>query len=121
MAEGHFERHLYQYRKTLVKQRDQLIEGIADNWQIPIKFTLPDGGLAIWIELPMEIDTFLLYDKAIAEGIVLTPGRLFSSAKKFSNYLRLSFAHPTTGHRLEAFNRLAQLCRDTLQSAISKK
>lgn len=110
LAEGHFERHLYHYRKTLLKQRDQLIEAIADNWQTPIKFTVPDGGLAIWIELPTQVDTFLLYNKAISEGVVLTPGRLFSSNNKFSNYLRLSFAHPTTGHRLVALKRLAQLC-----------
>lgn len=120
LAEGHFERHLYQYRKTLLKQRDQLIKGIEDSWRIPIKFTIPDGGLAIWIELPTQVDTFLLYKKAIAEGITLTPGKLFSSANKFSNYLRLSFAHPTTGHRLLALKRLAQLCSDTMHQAVIK-
>jgi len=119
LAEGHFERHLYQYRKTLLKQRDQLIKGVTDNWKIPIKFTVPNGGLAIWIELPTEIDTFSLYNKAISEGIILTPGRLFSSANKFSNYLRLSFAHPSTGHRIQALKRLSQLCRNALRNTVS--
>ena len=109
LAEGHYERHLYQFRKTLLKQRDQLLNAIIDHWKFPIKFTVPDGGLAIWIELPNEIDTLLLYEKAISEGIILTPGRLFSSAHNFSNCLRLSFAHPTTGHRLIALTRLGQL------------
>ncbi len=109
LAEGHFERHLYQYHRTLLKQRDQLIKALVDNWNIPIKYTVPDGGLAIWIELPKEIDTFVLYKKAITQGIVLTPGRLFSSMKKFSNYFRLSFTHPTTGHRLQAVKKLGQL------------
>ena len=111
MAEGNFERHIYQYRKTLIKQRDQLINGIKDNWKIPTKFTVPDGGLAIWIELPEKVDTFSLYNNAITEGIIITPGRLFSAANKFSNSLRLSFAHPTTGHRLQALIRLGELCR----------
>ncbi|MFT5294680.1 MAG: DNA-binding transcriptional MocR family regulator [Colwellia sp.] len=110
LAEGHFERHLYQYRKVLLKQREQLTNGIADNWRIPTTFTLPDGGLAIWVQLPKEIDTFLLYEKAISEGIIITPGRLFSSVNKFSNCLRLSFAHPTKGHRLQALIRLGELC-----------
>ncbi|MEW6982550.1 PLP-dependent aminotransferase family protein [Colwelliaceae bacterium 6471] len=111
LAEGHFERHLYQYHRTLLKQRDQLIKALADNWNIPIKYTVPDGGLAIWVELPNHIDSFALYEKAITEGIVLTPGRLFSSTNKFSNYFRLSFAHPTTGHRLQALIKLGQLCQ----------
>lgn len=115
LAEGHFERHLYQYRKVLLKQREQLTNGIADNWRIPTTFTLPEGGLAIWVQLPKEIDTFLLYEKAISEGIIITPGRLFSSVNKFSNCLRLSFAHPIEGHRLQALIRLGELCENVVR------
>lgn len=114
MAEGHYDRHLNQYRKTLLKQRDQLIKAIEDNWTVPINFTVPEGGLAIWLELPKSIDTFLLYNKAISEGIVLTPGRLFSSTNKYRNYLRLTFAHPTEGHRLAAIIKLGLLCKAIL-------
>lgn len=110
LAEGHFERHLYQYRRTLLKQRNQLIKELANHWKVPIKYTVPDGGLVLWIELPKHIDTFSLYEKAIADGIVLTPGRLFSATNQFSNYFRLSFAHPTTEHRLKALIKLGQLC-----------
>ena len=113
LEEGHFERHLYQYCRTLVKQRDQLIKEVDNHWNIPVKFTVPEGGLAIWMELPKGVDTFSLYNKAIAEGIVITPGRLFSSADKFSNYFRLSFAHPTQGHRLKALIRLAELSKES--------
>lgn len=120
LAEGHFERHLNLYRKTLLKQRNQLIQAITNNWSIPIKFTVPEGGLAIWIELPKEIDSFLLYNMAIAEGIILTPGRLFSSADNYPNYLRLSFAHPTIEHRLQALIRLGQLCATTLKNQLEK-
>ncbi|NQZ89275.1 MAG: PLP-dependent aminotransferase family protein [Colwellia sp.] len=116
LAEGHFERHLQQYRKVLRVQRDQLTNGIAEHWRIATIFTVPDGGLAIWLQLPVEIDTFLLYQRAIAEGIIITPGRLFSSVKKFSNCLRLSFAHPTTGHRLQALIRLGALCESMMKN-----
>lgn len=115
LAEGHFERHLQQYRKVLRKQRDLLTNGIADHWRVATTYTVPDGGLAIWVQLPVEIDTFLLYERAITEGIIITPGRLFSSVKKFSNCLRLSFAHPTTGHRLQALIRLGELCESVMK------
>jgi len=115
LAEGYFERHLHQYRKVLLKQREQLTKSIAEQWRIPTTFTVPDGGLAIWVQLPREIDTFILYEHAISEGIIITPGQLFSSVKKFSNCLRLSFAHPTTGHRLKALIRLGQLCENELK------
>lgn len=115
IAEGHFERHLAQYRKTLLKQRDQLIEALDKYWlrtlKLPIKFTVPDGGLAIWIELPKTVNTLALYHQAIKQNIVLTPGQLFTSTTSFSHQLRLSFAHPTTGHRLEALKTLGELCK----------
>lgn len=118
LAEGHFERHLQQYRKVLLNQREQLTSAIADHWAVSTTFTVPDGGLAIWLQLPQEIDTFLLYKHAISAGIVITPGRLFSSVNKFSNCLRLSFAHPTTGHRLQALISLGQLCERMLKKQL---
>ncbi|WP_440873696.1 PLP-dependent aminotransferase family protein [Thalassotalea sp. PLHSN55] len=117
LAEGHFERHLHQYRQVLLKQRLQLTNAIAEHWQFPTRFTVPDGGLAIWIELPKKIDSFALYHQAIAQGIVITPGGLFSSLKQYSNFLRLSFAHPCTGRRLEALKMLGQLCRNLIKTS----
>lgn len=115
IAEGHFDRHLYQYSKVLLKQRDQLIKAIGEHWKISTTFTVPDGGLAIWVQLPEAVDTFSLFDHAMKEGIVITPGRLFSSMNKFSNCLRLSFAHPTTEHRLKALIKLGELCENAMK------
>jgi len=114
MMDGSFERHLYQYRKTLLIQRDQLADSIKAHWEVSTKFTLPDGGLSIWIELPQEINTIDLYNAAISEGVIITPGGLFTSTKRFSNFFRLSFAHPTTGHRLKAIIRLGEICKEML-------
>jgi len=111
LAQGHYERHLNHYRKTLLLQRDQLISAIKTHWQTPALFTVPDGGLALWITLENNIDTLALYHQAIRKGIVITPGRLFSSENQFQHQLRLSFAHPSTGHRLEALKTLGKLVK----------
>lgn len=116
MADGSFERHLYQYRKILLKQREQLTHAIKTHWTVETKFTIPDGGLSIWIQLPEKMNTFSLYNKALSEGIIITPGGLFTSNKKFSNYVRLSFAHPTTNHRLKAIIRLGEICTEMMKS-----
>ncbi|MCO4798558.1 MAG: PLP-dependent aminotransferase family protein [Colwelliaceae bacterium] len=115
MSDGSFERHLYQQRKTLLLQRNQLTNSIKAHWQIPTKFTIPDGGLSIWIELPKKVSTISLYNSAVSEGIIITPGGLFTSTDRFSNFFRLSFAHPTTGHRLKAIVRLGEICKEMLR------
>ena len=111
LAQGSYERHLDQYRKTLLNQRDQLVNAIKSHWKLPTLFTVPDGGLALWITLDNKIDTLTLYHQAITKGIVITPGRLFSNSNQFQHQLRLSFAHPCNGHRLDALKQLGQLIK----------
>lgn len=109
LAEGNYSRHLAQYKQTLIKQRDGLINTINQHWQVEHLYTVPDGGLAIWLQLPKPCNTLDLYVKALAEDIIVTPGRLFTNSNRFDNYLRLSFAQPITGHREKAMLRLGEI------------
>jgi DNA-binding transcriptional MocR family regulator len=109
MAEGFYRRHLIQYRQTLVEQRNLLINGINEHWHFPFYFTIPDGGLSIWIELEPHIDTTAIYKKALKLDIIMTPGMLFSSNKTFLNCLRLSFVHKVSGQRLEALKKIGNI------------
>jgi DNA-binding transcriptional MocR family regulator len=107
MAEGHYRRHLYFYRQILKRQRDQLIMSLRKHWPPSIRFSIPQGGLVIWVQVDAHIDTSSFYQQALKEGIVLTPGALFSASDHYKNYLRLSFAHPTVGRREHAIKKLA--------------
>lgn len=118
LSDGHFERHLNQYRRQLKKQRDQLLSTIQALWQFDVRYTVPDGGLALWIQLPENINTLSLYHQAIDHGIVITPGNLFSNQSAYSNFLRLSFAHEIDQSRLDAIKKLGRLIekQTTLQN-----
>ena len=109
MAEGHYRRHLHFYRQTLKRQRDQLILCLRKYWPQSIRFSIPQGGLVIWVQVDQDIDTATFYQQALEEEIVLTPGALFSASGYYKNYLRLSFAHPTVGNREKAIRKLGQI------------
>jgi DNA-binding transcriptional MocR family regulator len=109
MAEGHYRRHLYFYRQILKRQRDQLILCLQKYWPLTIRFSIPDGGLAIWVQIDQNLNTGLFYQKALEVGIVLTPGALFSASDHYRNYLRLSFAHPTVASREMAIRKLGTI------------
>jgi len=108
LAEGGYASYLRRYRQRLRLQRDHLLD-LLGNWPVPLKATAPQGGLALWVELPPEVDTLSLYAKTLKEGIVITPGSLFSVSGKFSNCLRISFAHPWNEARTDALQRLPAL------------
>lgn len=109
LAEGYFRRHLATYRQTLQVQRDQLIDALISYWPDSIRYTVPDGGLALWVQLTPKMDTSKLYLEALKQRIILTPGMLFSVHNQYKNYLRLSFNHPIEGERLKAIRALAQI------------
>ena len=108
MAEGHFVSHLRRQRNQLRENRDRLLASLAQ-WSVPVQVSAPGGGLAVWLELPEGTDTLEGYKNALARGIVLTPGSLFSVSGQYSHCLRISYAHRWDQARLAALNRLPEL------------
>jgi DNA-binding transcriptional MocR family regulator len=109
LKNGHYKRHLNQRRLILKQQRNQLIANIQQYWSDSVRFSIPNGGLALWLQLDSTINTQTLYNKALEKNVVLTPGSLFSAEARFHNYIRLSFNHPSIGNRKKALKTLSHL------------
>lgn len=110
LAEGHYKRHLQHYRTQLLHQRDQLLDALQRYWPAA-SYTVPQGGLALWLTLPETVNCTEAYQRCLQQGIVLTPGALFSNSGQFQHCLRLSFTNPMLGARLTALQTLAKLLR----------
>jgi DNA-binding transcriptional MocR family regulator len=72
-----------------------------------VRFTRPQGGFFVWLELPAGMDAGLLLPEAVARKVEFMPGTQFSSRGGLNNYLRLSFAYYETPELLEGVERLA--------------
>nr|WP_323745817.1 PLP-dependent aminotransferase family protein [Alloalcanivorax profundimaris] len=108
MADGGFAAHLRRQRHDLRVNRDQLIDRLR-RWPGEVRVSRPEGGLAVWVELDVGIDTLAAYDRALEQGVVITPGPLFSGSGQFRNCLRIGFAHRWHPDRLVALERLADV------------
>lgn len=109
LSSGGLDRHLRSYRQRLQQQCVQLQTLIAEYLPMAVSCSQPVGGLCLWLELPSEVDTIVLYARAKDAGVIITPGALFSSQSRYQNFLRLSFAHPWTQARVDALKRLGEL------------
>lgn len=108
MLKGDLKRHLEQKRQILKKQRDQLVLCVQRFLPESIRFNVPDGGLSLWIDVGLSVNTQILYHQLLSNKVVITPGALFSLTSRFNNYLRLSFSHPTVGAREHAIQILGK-------------
>ncbi|TNE93405.1 MAG: PLP-dependent aminotransferase family protein [Gammaproteobacteria bacterium] len=108
MADGSFSSHLRRQRHELRANRDRLI-ALLHTWPGEVRVSTPQGGLAVWVELPDHVDTLASYMPALRQGVIITPGQLFSVSGQFGNCLRISFAHQWNVARTEALGRLPGL------------
>jgi DNA-binding transcriptional MocR family regulator len=107
--DGAYDAHLRKQREVLRYNCDQLVNYLNEHWPSDIKLSVPEGGLALWLQLPDNLNTLAHYNEALKEGIVITPGALFSAADHYHHCIRLSFAHPITQTREAALFRLGKL------------
>nr|WP_287470983.1 PLP-dependent aminotransferase family protein [Thauera sp.] len=114
LKHGGFDNHLRHLRRQLARQEAQLLAGIEEHFPPGIRLARPDGGYFLWLELPPRIDTLRLHEEALAQGVSIAPGPIFSAKREFSNYLRLNFGHPATTRQDDALATLGRLIKRQL-------
>ncbi len=86
-----YENHLRKLRQALHRNSLQFQRCISQYFPEDTKATKPQGGLHLWVELNKNADTVLLYNKAMAKGISVAPGRMFTLHNQYNNCLKLNF------------------------------
>jgi DNA-binding transcriptional MocR family regulator len=92
VAEGGYDRHLARVRRTLRGRRDALLAALAREMPDGVRWTEPEGGLQLWVDLPASVDTAELLPEAVRAGVLFAPGFQFSHDRRPSSGLRLSIA-----------------------------
>jgi len=93
MKTGGFERHLRRMRRTYHERRDVMSNCIGEQIQagLPIKCSLPDGGMAVWLDTGMNSD--LVAADAQKHGVYVMAESKFSLSRTPGRHLRLGFAN----------------------------
>jgi DNA-binding transcriptional MocR family regulator len=71
-----------------------MTQAIYDYFPAETKLTRPKGGFILWLELPEQFDSLVLYEEALAHNIQIAPGVIFSPGGNYRNCLRLSCGLP---------------------------
>lgn len=97
-------------------RRDTMLRVLAENFPDAARWTRPDCGFFVWVELPSTVDVDELFRKAIEEEhVAFIPGHAFSVNNKRSSTLRLNFSHPTTAQIEEGIPRLARVLKSVMR------
>ncbi|KZX69821.1 GntR family transcriptional regulator [Vibrio sp. HI00D65] len=104
-----YDNHLRKLRKSLLERKARFIEIIKQYFPHSIKIEDPAGGYFIWIRFNSGFDSQQLHQLAIAQGISVASGNLFSEQGRVDNAIRLNFSYELTQERENALVLLGKL------------
>jgi 2-aminoadipate transaminase len=92
LRRGLFTKHLAKMRKVYASRLVALDEALRKHMPEETRWTRPDGGMCLWLELPLGFDASELLIHAKERGVLFAPGRYFYVQNPLPNTLRLGYA-----------------------------
>lgn len=109
LERGGYDRHLRRLRGTLAAQQERMLDAVARYFPAGTRVTRPQGGFFVWLEMPPGADALELHRRALAQGISVAPGPIFSASGQFGHALRLNYGHPWDERMENAVRELGRL------------
>ncbi|WLS11475.1 PLP-dependent aminotransferase family protein (plasmid) [Shinella sumterensis] len=90
LAGGGYRKHMEDVRRKLVRVRRETAERLSRLGIEP--WLMPRGGIYLWCRLPEGLDSAEVAQTALAQGVVLAPGNVFSVSQSAGNFMRFNVA-----------------------------
>ncbi|AIN58962.1 PLP-dependent aminotransferase family protein [Pseudomonas soli] len=111
LQHGGYDRHLRKLRYALEGQQANMLAAIARHFPAQTRVSQPSGGYFLWLELPEQMDALKLFHMALAQGISIAPGPIFSPTRRFGNCIRLNYGSPWGDGAEQAMETLGRIVR----------
>lgn len=107
LAEGH-EAHLEKVRALYRERCQATIAALERYMPAGVRFTRPEGGFQLWVELPAGVSSVDLYLKALERGVAISPGPVHDVDGRYQNCFRLGYGHAAPRDLERAVQSLAE-------------
>ncbi|WAI84924.1 MULTISPECIES: PLP-dependent aminotransferase family protein [Achromobacter] len=109
LAESQYGRHIRRLHRANRGHIGEACKVISASFPVGTCVTDPNGGSALWIELPRGLDAQRLFALCLDEGILIAPGSIFSATRAYRNCVRISISGPLDHVRKSALRRIGEL------------
>ena len=106
---GGYDRHLRRIRQLYAQQCARTRQAVVRHFPADCRVNQPAGGFVLWLEMPSGFDSESFTVDAVAKGISLVPGTLFSPSGGLKNCFRLSCGFAFGPRTLDAITVLGKL------------
>ena len=118
---GYLDKQVEKISKMYKRKRDLMLKEIKNNFPKGVKWTIPKGGMFIWITLPQSINTSILFRKALNKKVAYVVGDAFFPEGGNYNSMRLNFSYSDDEVIKEGIRRLAEVIKEELKATYKKE
>lgn len=93
LANFDFDAHLDRIRTVYGARRDVMVEELRKAMPHGVRFTEPEGGLFLWIDLPRGLRDDEVFKTGIARKVAVVPGSGFFVGAPVHGHLRLNYSN----------------------------
>lgn len=112
LVNGGYNHHLRRIRRHYAEKVSVMSQAVSKAFPDGTRITRPSGGYVLWVEMPPQVNSLTLFDRALESGISIVPGPVFSAAGKFRNFIRLNCGIVWSEAVERAVQRLGELVKE---------
>ena len=80
---------------------------IETHFPVEARWTRPEGGLFLWVELPARVNAREVFGEALKEKVAFVTGDAFFANEARHNFMRLNFSNQQPEMIEEGIQRIA--------------
>jgi 2-aminoadipate transaminase len=98
-----------------------MLDALKQYFPKNIKWTVPHGGMFLWVTLPKHVNTRLMFKRALAKKVAYVVGDVFYPDSSNYNSMRLNFSYSDDEVMREGIKRLAEVIKEEMVHSYDKE
>lgn len=111
LEDGLVQRHVRRMRRVHEERREVLANALQRELAGAVSFTLPGGGMALWLDVDPRIDVDAWAARARANKVIFAPGSAFDFDARTLSNARVGFCAHAPPRLVEGVRRMAAALR----------
>lgn len=117
---GYLDKHVTYISEMYKKKRDIMMKALTEYMPKKVKWTIPKGGMFIWVTLPKNIDTRVMLQQALSKKVAYVIGEAFYPEGGNYSSMRLNFSYSDDESIVEGIKRLSEVIKAELKTVYQK-
>ena len=106
--------HLKKINAEYKAKRDLMLATLEEVMPEGVKWTHPEGGLFLWLEVPMHMSTNDMFLAAVEKKVAYVAGDSFYAAGEPHNAMRINFSNATPENIVRGVKILAEVIKENM-------